>query len=77
MKSLAVITFTPDGVGQCLYTELVDLRALGRLECRRASVVEFNADTQNWEVRCPGAGAVSFAHPSRHACLEWEMLHLQ
>ena len=72
MQELASITFTPDGNGRCLYHEAIDLHALGRLECRRASRVEFNAGTQRWEVSLPGSDQPVFSSPSRRACLDWE-----
>ena len=73
----ARLTFSPDGRATGLYTELIDLRTLGRLHCRRASTVEFNGKAQQWEVRRPGKRRVLFRHRSRQACLDWELSHLQ
>ena len=70
------IDFHPDGSAGCLYGEAVDLHVLGRLQCTRASHVEFNADTQNWEVRLPGGRSPVFTDPLRSACLAWERRHL-
>jgi hypothetical protein len=39
------------GLGQCLYTELIDLSSIGSLEVHRASTIEFNQSNQQWEVR--------------------------
>src|SRR5262249_32311593 len=66
-----VLTFIPDGTGRCLYTEAVDLSAIGPLEIRRASTIEHNAATQLWEVRDP-QGALLYQHANRSACLAWE-----
>ena len=69
-----VITFDPAGNGHCLFTEAIDLSALGALEIVRASTIEFNNTTQVWEVKST-EGAPSFSHPSRSACLDWEHQH--
>ena len=66
-----VLHFTQDGVGAGLYTEAIDLHAIGNLEITRASNVEFNDDTQQWEV-FDYLGVRRFRHPSRQACLDWE-----
>ena len=73
----AVMTFTDDGMAQCLYHELIDLTELGHLCCTRASVIEFDAATQEWQVKLPDGDAVLFSHASREACLQWEHDHLQ
>ena len=68
-----IITFAPDGTARCLWTEAVPLRELGRLGIQRASTVEFNAATQEWEVRLVSSPeTVAFSHQSREACLAWE-----
>ena len=46
-----VLVFQPDGSGAGLYTERIDLREIGALEVVRASEIEFNETTQQWEVR--------------------------
>ena len=66
-----VLTFNPQGLGHCLYTESVDLAAIGPLEIRRASTIEHNHATQQWEVRAPD-GKLLYEHPARSACLAWE-----
>jgi hypothetical protein len=38
----ATITFTPNGNGHCLYTEIILLGTIGALEIRRATSIEFN-----------------------------------
>lgn len=72
-----MITFGLDGSAHCLYNELIDLQQLGKLSCRRASVVKFNPETQQWEVKHPTLGTVLYSHASRQVCLDWELSHLQ
>ena len=69
-----VIHFNPDGTGAGLYTELIDLREIGSLEVVRASEIEFNETTQQWEV-FDYTGNRVFTDPSREACLRWERQH--
>ncbi|MBA4150538.1 MAG: hypothetical protein H0X66_20695 [Verrucomicrobia bacterium] len=66
-----VLTFTPEGDGRCLYTELIELDSLGRLEVDRASTIEFNNVNQFWEVKNL-KGHVQYFSRSRTACLAWE-----
>src|SRR5213075_2057912 len=49
--STIVLKFNPSGLGECLYTELIDLSSIGSLEVRRATTIEFNPEKQQWEVR--------------------------
>ena len=70
----AVIDISTEGVVSCLWNEELPLAELGRLEVRRASNVEFNHVSQEWEVRlasCPGR--VAFSHGSRATCIDWEI----
>lgn len=71
------LRFDPHGVVDCLYTEAVDLRALGRLHVVRATRIAFAAEDQCWEVRCATTGNLLHTHPSREACLAWERANLQ
>ena len=71
------LRFDDAGRVACLYTEAVDLRALGRLQVVRATDIRFNAPTQLWEVHHADNGEVLFSDPSRAACLAWEQDHLQ
>lgn len=67
------ITFAIDGTARCLWTEALPLRELGRLDIQRASTVEFNPATQQWEVRlASNSETVAFSHSSRKTCLQWE-----
>lgn len=69
-----VLHFAPDGTGAGLYTEAIDLQQIGRLDMSRASHIEFNAASQQWEVH-DFTGRWLFADPSREACLHWEHQH--
>jgi hypothetical protein len=69
-----VLTFTANGEGQCLYTEAIELGLIGRLTIQRATTIEFNETSQQWEVRDAG-GALLHTHLSREACLAWEHRH--
>ncbi len=69
----AVLTFDSSGEGRCLYTELIDLASIGSLEITRATSIEFNNTTQQWEVRQDGT--VIFKNCSRAICLAWEHQH--
>ena len=63
------IAFNSDGTAQCLWTEALPLHELGRLEITRASNIEFNNTTQQWEVS-DQKGRVRFFARSRSVCLE-------
>ena len=70
------ISFTSEGTAQCLWTEVLPLHELGRLQITRASNIEFNNTTQQWEVK-DRRGHMRFFSKSRSACLEWEHQNLQ
>ena len=67
----AVITFNTNGAGSCLYTELIDLNSIGSLEVTRATTIEFDNESQFWEVKNL-KGTVLYFSRSRTACLAWE-----
>lgn len=69
-----VLTFDADGTGHCLHTDAIPLQAIGTLEVHRATTIEFNASTQQWEVK-DAEGAILFTNPSRSCCLAWELNH--
>ena len=71
------LRFTPGGQVDCLYTEAIDLRVLGRLQVVRATDIRFNPANQQWDVHDAGTGAVIFTHASRTRCLHWERRNLQ
>jgi len=79
MDAQAVILFDPAGRARCLYSELVDLHALGRLKVRRATGIEFDEDKQQWQVlpAADAAGTALFASPSRRDCLTWERANVR
>jgi hypothetical protein len=66
-----VLTFDHSGQGACLYSELIDLTQIGALQIRRASTIEFNNDSQRWELKNL-KGKVVFFSKFRNACLAWE-----
>lgn len=66
------LTFDTHGTVRGLYGEAIDLRALGPLSLRRASFIEFNHTTQQWEVCSSRDRRLLFTHPSRDTCLTWE-----
>ncbi len=72
-----VIDFSPDGTATCLWSDALPLVELGRLQVHRASNIEFNPDTQQWEVHIALRNNPAFTHPSRQACLDWEVQTLQ
>ena len=75
MKS--TLRFNPDGQVDCLYTEAIDLRELGKLEISRATDIRFNDATQQWDVHTADTDQVLFSHASRSECLNWENQNLQ
>ena len=70
------LRFNPGGHIDCLYTEALDLRALGRLTVFRATDIRFCERTQLWKVRCASTGKLLHCDPSREACLAWERANL-
>jgi hypothetical protein len=71
MKTVACITFTPGGLAEGLYTEVIDLASIGKLRVRRATWITFDHELQAWRVR-DRTGSALFTAPTRRACLEWE-----
>lgn len=74
--SSSVLRFDPTGKVACLYTEAIDLRALGSLEIKRLADVRFDDPSQQWEVVMADTGEIVHRDPSREACLAWEREHL-
>lgn len=60
-----------DGTCRCLYTEAIELGALGRLAVKRATVVQFDNPAQLWRV-FDSKGRCIFSAPSRAECIRWE-----
>lgn len=75
MTSSATLVFNADGTARGLYTDLIPLAEIGQLAIERASTIEFNHASQQWEVRSPG-GELLFANASRQLCLDWEHANL-
>lgn len=71
------ITFTPDGLGRGLYSDSIDLGAIGNLSVRRATRIEFDNEKQVWRVYMVHGRVALFNSPSRQACLEWERQYLE
>ena len=71
------LRFKPGGSIDCLYTEAIPLRALGRLHVVRATDIRFNDTTQQWDVHAADTSHVLFSHGSRSECLRWEHKNLQ
>ena len=71
MNVPTVLTFDPDGRGHCLYTEAIALHQIGELSVVRATSIEFNPTTQQWDVTDAG-GVILHSDPSRSRCLAWE-----
>jgi hypothetical protein len=73
-----IINFREDGTFDGLHTDRTDVSKLGRIEVSRASWVDFNGETQKWEVRwTPKAEHPIFADSCRETCLAWEREQLQ
>ena len=70
------LTFDVRGNVRGLYTEAIDLRSLGPLAIRRATNIEFNHATQQWEVCALRDQRLLFTDGSREACLAWEQQNL-
>jgi hypothetical protein len=66
------LVVTPSGVVRCLYTEAIDLSALGRPEIRRASHVEPDGDGRWWADLRPVDGPVLGPFEGRGAALDAE-----
>ncbi len=55
----AVLLIDAAGAVRGLYTELIPLAPLGRLQVRRASTVEFDNGRQGWTVTFPDGGRLA------------------
>jgi hypothetical protein len=65
------------GVGRCLYTEAIDLAALGRLSIRRASAVEPDAEGRWLADLSPAGGPVLGPYGRRSEALAAERSWLE
>jgi len=72
-----VIHITPDTIRTVYFDGLAECFIDSPMEIRRASTVEFNAHSQQWEVRfTEQPDQVVFTHPSRGECIKWEVSEL-
>lgn len=68
------IQFATDGTGRAVYTEELPLAELGSLSMTRASSVEYNETTQQWDVRLTSnPDQVAYSDKSRNECIKWEV----
>ncbi len=67
----AVLLIRGCGTVWCLYTDSIPLAALGRLQIRRASTVEFDNGRQGWTVTFPDGGRLE-GFATRAAALQAE-----
>ena len=72
---MSALLIMPDGNARGVYTEAVDLGALGPLEVRRATAIEFDNRVQAWRV-FDAMGDCLYCSPSRETCLAWERKYL-
>jgi hypothetical protein len=71
------LRFDSGGQVECLYTEAIDLRELGKLTITRATDIRFEESSQQWKVHEAETDTVLFSNPSRSECLVWEIQNLQ
>lgn len=68
-----VLDIDPNGDIHCLYTDKIDLFSIGRvINVHKASNIEFNQDSQIWEVLSLD-GKVLHKNTSREAAIEFEI----
>jgi hypothetical protein len=78
MSKTIKILIGPDGTFKHIYNEaLLPLdKALGEVNIQRASHVEFNNDTQRWEVEVDGE-KLPMTFPKRQDALDYEVVWLE
>lgn len=74
-----ILSCLPDGNVRCLYTEAIDLQAIGALTSRRASHVEpVDGPGDLWTADLsPIGGPILGPFEGRHAALAAEVAHLE
>jgi hypothetical protein len=77
MEEVMLLIVDPRGVGRCLYTEAIDLAALGRLSITRASSVEPDAGGRWLADLSPAGGPVLGPYPRRSEALGAERAWLE
>ena len=71
---IPVIEINADGDLATLWTDQVDLYAVGRVtNVHNASTVEFHEELQTWEVVDAQTQEVVHRHPNRQRAIEWEI----
>jgi hypothetical protein len=74
MSNEAVFLLRDDTI-ECLYKDDLGLQDIGTLRIGRASNIEFNNDTQLWDVHIDGE--VKHSHAERSQAIEWEVDYFQ
>ena len=73
-ETKVVFEITPEGNLCGLYTDQIDLFAVGRvINVRKASNVEFDEESQLWQVLSLD-GEVLHTNPNREAAIDWEIV---
>jgi hypothetical protein len=72
MSSTERYRIEPDGTVVTVYTDTVDLRALGHVRARRASVVEWDESGQAWTARILASGELLGPFATRAAAVAAE-----
>lgn len=73
IKTKVVFEITPEGDLQGLYTDKVDLFAIGKItNVNKASNVEFDEESQLWQVLSLD-GRVLHTDSNRETAIEWEI----
>lgn len=73
IKTKVVLEITPEGDLHGLYSDQVDLFAVGKItDVRKASNVEFSEERQMWQVLSLD-GEVLHTNPNREAAIEFEI----
>lgn len=72
-----VLRVEDGGVVTCLWTDHLDLPALGHVEVTRASSVEWSPDEQGWTVTRPDGRRIGGTFRDRREALAYEVRVLQ
>jgi hypothetical protein len=66
------VKVAPNGDVTAIHNDILRLDTLGKLKVSRLSTVEFNNETQNWEVRDAETQNLLHTNKRRDKALEWE-----
>ena len=75
-RSMPNIYILPNGTITGLYHDIIQEANLGVLKVWRASNIEFNILSQQWEVEIIGEGKIA-SFWTRKEALEWEVKYLE